>query len=61
MFFISKKRFDEAVEKRVREEAAHIEERVWREGMEQGMHELAERLTLIEETINEEKSRIGFQ
>lgn len=66
MFFISRKRFNEEVENRVRTEVARIEERCWREDIEREMQELSGRLSIIEKALTgeapvEEMARIGFQ
>lgn len=70
MFFISRKRFNEEVERRVVKEVELIEEHRWRDEMEREhrreMQELSRRLSIIEQALTgeapaEEVARIGFQ
>jgi archaellum component FlaC len=65
MFFISKKRFYEAVERRVLEEVNRIEERRRLEDLESEVRELANQVNIIKQALSieadEEETRIGFR
>lgn len=65
MFFISKKRFYEAVERRVLEEVGRIEEHRRLEDLESEVSELANQVNIIKQALSveadEEETRIGFR
>jgi archaellum component FlaC len=65
MFFISKKRFYEAVERRVLEEVDRIEEHRRLEDLESEVSELANQVNIIKQALSieadEEETRIGFR